>query len=92
MIAAPVAETAAHRAMLVDVVDRADVGMIELRDRFRFARETLAELRIVGERARQHLDRDRTVEPRIACAIDLSHAAGAERRDDLVRTEPVSLS
>jgi hypothetical protein len=32
----------------------------------------------------KHLQRDITVQSRIASAIDLAHAAGAQRRDDLV--------
>src|SRR5690349_10145966 len=37
---------------------------------------------------RQHLDRDVASEARVARSIHLAHAAGAERRDDLVRPEP----
>ena len=36
---------------------------------------------------RQHLDRDLASEPRVAGAIHLAHAAGAERGDDLVGAE-----
>ena len=35
----------------------------------------------------EHFHRDRTIQPRIARAIDLAHAARAERRDDFVGTE-----
>ena len=41
-----------------------------------------------GERGGQHLDRDLAAEARIARAVDLAHAARAERREDLVRAEP----
>jgi hypothetical protein len=34
-----------------------------------------------------HFDRDIAAEPLIASEIDLSHATGAERRDDLVRPQ-----
>ena len=40
-----------------------------------------------GESRRQRLDRDHAVEPRVAGAIDLAHAARAERRQDLVVAE-----
>ncbi len=42
---------------------------------------------IGGERRRQHLDRDVAPEPRVAGAVDLAHAASAERADDFIRTE-----
>jgi len=35
----------------------------------------------------QHFDRHVAAEPRVACPIDLAHAAGAERADDFVRAE-----
>ena len=38
---------------------------------------------------RKHLDRDVTPESRVVSAVDLAHAAGAERCDDHVRSEPV---
>ena len=41
-----------------------------------------------AENARgQYLDRNVTPEPRIARAVDLAHAAGADRRGDLVDAE-----
>ena len=69
------------------VVQRADVGMIELRDRAGLAVEALAELRIGGERVRENLDRDRAIEARVARLVDLAHAAGAEGGEDFVRAE-----
>ena len=35
----------------------------------------------------QHLDRHRPVEARVLRAVDLAHAAGAQRAEDLVRTK-----
>ena len=52
--------------------------MRELRDGTGFAIEPLTELRIGGERVWQNLDRDRTVESRVARFIHLAHATGAE--------------
>ena len=40
-----------------------------------------------GERSRQNLDRDVALELRVARAIDLAHAAGAEGGEDLVGPE-----
>ena len=65
--------------LLADVVERADVRMAERGDRLRLALEAEAELRVAGEVRRQHLDRDGAVEARVARAVDLAHAARAER-------------
>ena len=73
--------------LFADVVQRADVGMIELRDRAGFAVEPLAELRIGGERLREDLDGDRAIEPRVARLVDLAHPAGAEGGENFVRAE-----
>jgi hypothetical protein len=70
--------------VLAHVVQRADVWMIELRDRAGLAIEALAELRIQRERFGEDLDGDRALEPRVARAIHLAHPARAERRADLV--------
>ena len=43
-----------------------------------------------SERLRQHLDGDVPVELPVARPIDLSHAPGAERREDLVGAEACS--
>ena len=56
-------------------------------DRFRFALEAPESDGIVGDRGRDDLDRDIPSEPRIAGAIDLAHASGAERGQDFVGTE-----
>src|SRR5216110_1747018 len=68
-------------AFTPDVEERADVRMLQARNGARFAVESFGKVR------RQDLDRDGAIEPRIARAIDLAHAAGSERRDDLVRPE-----
>ena len=41
----------------------------------------------VGKERRQDLDRDVAVEPCVARAVDFAHAAGGDRRDDLVRSQ-----
>jgi hypothetical protein len=63
------------------------VRVIQRRDRARFAIEPLAQLRVGGELRRQHLDRDDPIEPGVARAIDLTHAARPKRRDNLIRPE-----
>ncbi len=63
------------------------MGMIELRDDARFTIKALAKLRIGGELGRKDFDRDNPIQPRIACAIDLSHAAGCEKALDSIWTQ-----
>jgi hypothetical protein len=55
--------------------------MVECRDCARFLFEPFAML------SRQPLDRDRPIEARVACAVDLTHPARAEESDDLVGAE-----
>ena len=77
-----------HAIRFLQPVDRADVRVIERRERPRFAREAGAALGIGGEVRGQDLDRDVATELAVARAIDLAHAAGAERRHDRVGPEP----
>ena len=70
-----------------EVVDRQDVRMGKRRDRFRLALETRERARVGGHRLRKDLDGDVAVESAVARAINLSHASGAQRRQDLVGTE-----
>jgi hypothetical protein len=73
--------------VVADVVERADVGMLERGDRARLAVEALAELRVGGKGRRQDLDGDGAIEPGVARAVDLPHAAGADGIADFVWTE-----
>src|SRR6266480_4257514 len=73
--------------LMTDVVQYANVWMIQLRDRFRFALEPLLVYGISGELRRQNLDRDGPVKACVACTIHLSHPARSKRRNDLVRPE-----
>jgi len=68
-------------------IDRADVRVIECRQRPRFACEARAPLGISREVRRQELDRDIAAKLAVARAIDLAHAARAERRHDSVGAE-----
>ena len=64
-----------------DIVQRADIGMIQRGDRAGFALEAVAES--LGGDFYGHF----TMESGIGRAIDLAHATGADRRKDLVGTE-----
>ena len=73
--------------LLADVEERADVRMTQRRNEPGFAVEALPELRFAGERGRQNLDGDDPIEARVTGAIDLAHAARADRGLDLVRSQ-----
>src|SRR5581483_4487530 len=75
----------ADAVVVADVVQCADVGMRELRDRLRLALEADLQLGILREFVRKNLDRDRAIEPRIARLEYLPHPARANPRDDLIR-------
>ena len=71
-----------------DVVDLADVRMVQRSDRTRFLLESVEAIGVGRERRWQHLDRDLAPQSRITSAVHLAHAARADRRENLVRTEP----
>ena len=77
-------------ALAPDVVERADVRVRELRDRLRLPLEALAHFGGRRQVLREHLDGHGPLEPRVLRLVHLSHAARAERREDLVRAEPCS--
>ena len=77
--------------MIFRAVDRGDVRVIERGEQLRLALQTAHVLRIVGNRRGQDLERDLAVEPGVGRAVDLTHAAGTERRDDLVDAQPSSI-
>ena len=54
---------------------------------FRFALESRDAFGVSREHLGQDLDSDVAIEPRVACAIHLAHAAGPEGGEDLVRAE-----
>ena len=70
-----------------DIVDGADVGVVERRGRPRFPLETFQRLRRRGDPVRQHFDRHHPFETRVRGPIHFAHPAGAERADDFVGAE-----
>ena len=64
-------------------------GMIDRGDGHRLAAQAFARVRVGGQRGRQQLDGDLTIEPRVAGAIDLAHSAGAEGGNNLVGAKRV---
>src|SRR5262245_29991016 len=77
-------------AFLTDLVRRADVRMLELRERTGFAVEALSEVRVEREDIGQDLEGHDAIEPRVARLVHLAHAARAEGRNDFVTAEPSS--
>ena len=71
-------------AVPADVVNRADVRIVECRNRPRFLLEALTGFSVRGKRAAQHFDRNRPIEPRVACPIHLAHSTFTNGRDDFV--------
>src|SRR5207244_1874276 len=69
------------------VEDREDVRVRERRDRERLTLEPGERIRVLRERFREDLDRDLALQVRVVSAVDLAHAAGAERAADLVGAE-----
>ena len=61
-----------------------DVGMVQRCEHLRFALESRDAIRITDERGGEDLNRDVAIEFRIARAVDLAHAAGADGGDDFI--------
>jgi hypothetical protein len=72
-------------------VDRADVWMIQRGEQARLALEARDPLGMGREGLGEDLDRDIAPEPRIARAINLSHAAAAEQRVERVDADAAAL-
>jgi hypothetical protein len=70
-----------------DAIDMRNVRMIQRGERLRFLLEARNAAGVLGERLRQHLDRDVTLEFGITGAINLARAARADGLDDFVVTE-----
>ena len=68
-------------------MDVRDVGVVQRSEHLRFALKSREALWIVGEEIRKNFDRDVAIERRVARAIHLSHTAGAERGENVVRAE-----
>jgi hypothetical protein len=75
---------------LVHLVDLRDVGMVQGREDPRLALEAPQAILVGRQRVREHLDRDLALQPRVLRAVDLAHASGTERAEDLVLGEPVA--
>ena len=70
--------------VLADVVDRADVRVIQRRRRARLALKALRGRRVARQLGRQELDGDLPAEANILGAVDDAHAAAAKLLEDPV--------
>ena len=73
--------------VVAHVVERADVRMVDARERPRLALESVAGLPVSHQFIRQDLDGYRPIEPRVTRFVDFAHTARAERGDNLVVAE-----
>src|SRR5208282_4398709 len=70
--------------LVADIVDRADVGMVQRRSSLGLALKARQRLRITGNVFRQKFKRHKTVKPRVLGLVDNSHAAATELLDNAV--------
>jgi hypothetical protein len=71
---------------MANIIERANMRMIQAGDGFGFLVEALLQNWIAGKMRGKDLDGDAAVEAGIAGAIDFAHAAGAKWGHDFVRT------
>jgi hypothetical protein len=72
---------------VLETINRRYVWVVERRQHLCRAIEACEPIRIERKRVRDDLQRDVATQFHIACAINLAHAPGAERREDLVWAE-----
>ena len=68
-----------------DVVQRADVRMIQAGDGASLALKPLSPIRLVSHMLRQHFDGDDSIQSGISSRVNLAHPARANRGKDFVR-------
>jgi hypothetical protein len=73
--------------VFTDIVDGANVRMINRGDRVGFATEALARVLRSGQMQGEHLDRDAPIQALVPSSIHLAHTADAQSRLDDIRTE-----
>lgn len=76
-----------QRHLVTNVVERADMRVVEARDRARLTFKPVSQVGFAGKALRKHLDGHRTAEPRIGRFVHLTYAPGAELGTNFVRAE-----
>jgi len=74
-------------SLAADIMNRADVRVVERGDRARFLLEAKTQVGIAGQRSRHHLDRHGAIETGVARFVDLAHPARPEGSHDFVGAE-----
>ena len=74
----------AASVLFTDVVDGADVGMVQRRRRLGFAPEASQGDRVAGDFIRQKLERHKAVQARVFGFVDHTHTAAAQLLDDAI--------
>ena len=74
----------------IDLIDGADMRVIERRRRLGFALELAERGGICGKRVRNELQRNRTAEPSVLGLVDHAHPACAEQLDDVIPRDRAS--
>ncbi len=72
---------------LVDLIDRADVGVVEGRGGPCLAHEALSRLRVPRQLRRQKLERHRALQPKVLGPVDLTHSPATETLQEPVVAE-----
>src|SRR3990170_6014231 len=76
-----------HPILASDVIERADVRVVQARDGTGLPLEAVTKSGVVGEVRGQDLDGHRAIETGVLCLVHLSHATRTDRGDDFVGTQ-----
>ena len=76
-----------RRDLGADIMDGADVRVVQAGEGLGLALEPLSQVRIGRDMLRKHLDGNRAIEPRVTRLVDLAHPARADLGDDLIGSE-----
>ena len=72
---------------MTDVVESADVRVIQAGNRFGFALETFAQFSTISKMRWQNFNGDDSVQTGVFGAVNLTHPSGANIREDFVRAQ-----
>jgi hypothetical protein len=78
-----------HAVLVADIVERANMLMIESCDGLRFTFEPLSQFR-AGCMFGKNLDGNRSIQPRVSRPVHFSHSPRADLREDFMGTEQLS--
>jgi len=70
-----------------NVMKRADVRVVQRRNRTRFTFQTLAELGVIREMSGENFESDDAIEAGVLGLVNLAHTASTDGADDLIGTE-----